>query len=170
MSLIVEDATGLSTAESYLSVSDADAYFAAHGAPATWTGATAVKETALRMATQYMDAVYGSRWQGERFADDQRLDWPRAWVEIDGVEVDEAPLPRALTEACAELAHRHLTETGGLFPDVDTERNVASESDSVGPLSTSRSYVGSKPTQKRYSMVEAIISRLLQPAGRAVRI
>ncbi len=170
MSLIVEDGTVVANAESYLSVADANTYWTAHGAPATWTGTEAVKETALRMATQYLDAVYGGRWLGERYDEDQVLDWPRERVEVDGVWLDETPLPRQLREACAELAHRHLTESGGLLPDVSTKRDIASESVGVGPISKSTSYVGSKPEYAKFSMVERLLSRLLWPTDRAIRI
>lgn len=169
MALIVEDGTVVASAESYLSVSAADTYFAAHGAPATWTGATSVKENALRMATQYLDAVYGGRWRGDRFDDDQVLDWPRENVEIDGVEVEETPLPRVLREACAELAHRHLTETNGLFPDIEDTGTVTSESVSAGSVSDSTTWSGGKGKYKRFSMVEALLSRILLPVNRAIR-
>ena len=67
MSLIVEDATGLSTAESYLSVANADTYHASYTGSTAWSGAsTGTKERALRRATQYLDSVYGGRWLGER--------------------------------------------------------------------------------------------------------
>lgn len=171
MALIVEDGTVVAGAESYISVADANTYFTAHGAPATWTGAEEVKETALRMATQFLDATYGGRWKGERFDEDQVLDWPRDSVEIDGELVEETPLPTVLKHACAELAHRHLTETGGLMPDVAAEdRQVASEADSVGPISTSKSYVGGKPTTKRFTIVENLLRRILRPTDRMVRI
>ena len=169
MALIVEDGTVVANAESYLSVSAADTYFTAHGAPATWTGATAVKEAALRMATQYLDAIYGGRWKGDRFDDDQELDWPRENVEIDGVEVEETPLPRALREACAELAHRHLTETGGLFPDVEDTGVLTSEAVSAGAVSQSKSWAGGKGKYKRYSMVEKLLERILLPINPAIR-
>ena len=60
MSLIVEDGTGLDTAESYVSVVDAGTYCTAHGLTA-WTGTDGVKESALRNATQYIDTMYNFR-------------------------------------------------------------------------------------------------------------
>ena len=61
MALVVEDGTGKTDADSYLSLVDADAYNLAHSASTDWNGAVeAVKEKALRLATQYLD--------GNRFA------------------------------------------------------------------------------------------------------
>lgn len=172
MALTVEDGTVVADAESYISVSAADTYWTKHGSPSAWSGGsvtTASKENALRMATQYLDAIYGGRWKGDRFDDEQVLDWPREGVEIDGVEVEETPLPRALTEACAELAYRHLTETGGLFPDVTDTGVITSQSVSAGPVSKSTTWQGGKGKHKEFSLVEKLLDRILLPKNRAVR-
>lgn len=98
MALVTEDGTGLANAESYVSVSDADAYWAARPhAPraATWSGkTTAEKEGALREATGFLDAEYGPRFLGRRKAATQALAWPRVSNELDD---DGEPL--ALTDA-----------------------------------------------------------------------
>ena len=68
MALITEDGTGLADAESYCAVTEADAWHAAHGNPSAWTQADEpAKETALRLATQFIDATSPGRW---------RSDWP----------------------------------------------------------------------------------------------
>ena len=74
MALVVEDGTGLSTAESYISVADADTYHSDRG-NALWTGTDAVKEEALRQATEYLDATYD--WKGSISLTTQALNWPR---------------------------------------------------------------------------------------------
>lgn len=169
MSLIVEDATGLSTAESYLSVANADTYHASYTGSTAWSGAsTGTKERALRRATQYLDSVYGGRWLGERYTETQALDWPRSDVEIDGVLLDESPLPVALRNATAELALREITETGGLLPD-DTTGVIQAESTTVDVISTSVTYQGGKSPQTKYAFVERMLARILTPGNRAVR-
>ena len=81
MSLIVEDGTGRADAESYASVSVADAYHTARGNTA-WAAlaTTALKEAALRKATDYLGQTYGLRWKGYRMTTTQALDWPRELV------------------------------------------------------------------------------------------
>lgn len=119
MALIVT--AGAVDAESYCSVDFADAHHSARGNKA-WSGATAVKEAALRRATDYM-AIYAERWKGERVSGAQALDWPRYSVVVDGYELDADSVPVAIQRACAELALRALREP--LAPDLD--RQIAEE-------------------------------------------
>ena len=65
MALTVEDGTGLVGADSYVSVADCETYCDARGL--TFSGAaTADKEAALRRATASIDAMYRSRFPGQR--------------------------------------------------------------------------------------------------------
>jgi hypothetical protein len=165
MSLTVEDGTGLATADSYLSVADADAYFVAYP-NALWTGTATAKEHALRAATLYIDTEYGGRWKGIRANEDQALDWPRWWVEIDGYQIEPSPLPDKLKKATAELAVRALS--GELQPDIAAADNgiVTSESDTVGPLSSSKTYgAAGKSLTAWYRKVDALLCRLLMGDG-----
>lgn len=100
MALVVEDGTGLSTAESYISVADADTYIAAYkGANTTWDDATeGAKEIAARQATQYLDGVYN--WKGEILLSTQALDWPRQNV-YDELGEEITGIPVCLEQACA---------------------------------------------------------------------
>lgn len=117
--LIVETGAGVPGAESYLSAADADAYLAARG-HAAWTAqATEAKEAALRLATDYLEAVYGALWLSERRTDAQGLSWPR---------VGWAGVPAPVRNACAELALR--AALGPLMPD----EGPAVKSERVGPL------------------------------------
>src|SRR5574343_62613 len=101
MSLNVEIGSAASDSESYASVADANAYATARGLTA-WTGADAVKESALRNATQYLDATY--RFKGNRVAEHQALMWPRSGVVFDGYTMAYDAIPAMLKTACIELA------------------------------------------------------------------
>ena len=162
MSLVVEDGTGRVDAESYASVADADSYWSLHGSPSSWSAAsTSAKEGALRAAADYADRVYGGRFQGCRVYSTQRLAWPRAAVEVDGYTLPIAPLPRLLTEAAIELAGRHITETGGLTPDVADPSRVTAEAVEVGSVKQSVTYAGAKSAYKRFTAVELLLRPLL---------
>jgi len=107
MALITEDGTGLSTAESYLSVADADTYWSNRG-NATWAAATdANKEEALRRSTQYLDGTF--RWIGSILTLTQALGWPRAgaWDHEERTLADQVPV--LLEQAAAELALEGLS-------------------------------------------------------------
>lgn len=169
MAHVVESGSGSSTANAYLSAADADTYFTDHGAPAAWTGATAVKEQALRMATQYLDATYAGRWRGTKGSSTQALAWPRiAAVDDDGYWYASDDLPVALEQATAEAALRYL-EDGELLPDIDAPGVIASESVEVGPIATSTTYLGGKSQVVHRRKVDMLVAPLVEPAGRLVR-
>ena len=76
LTLIKEDGTGRTDANSNATVAEADAYFEAHLYPAAWTAATATtKSAALVMATRLVDSQY--QFNGYRAHDTQALQWPR---------------------------------------------------------------------------------------------
>ena len=122
MALIVEDGTGRSDSESYISVADADTYHANLG-NATWaTLTTTVKEQLLRKATNYMVQVYRSIWAGIRKNDTQSLDFPRYLVpKYDNGAMysyyDADSVPKEVKDACCELALK--ANSASLAPDLD---------------------------------------------------
>lgn len=119
MALVTEDGTGLSTAESFVSVEDATAYHAARGNSA-WAALASdtVREQLLRKASDYMEAAYRLKWAGRRVSVDQGLSWPRYDVPMrdTGSYYDSDAVPAAVANACAELALR--AASADLAPDV----------------------------------------------------
>lgn len=104
------DATiGGASADSYISVDDADTYFGAHVTTAVWDAATvASKEKGLKMATRLLDQRYD--WAGEKVSDSQSLRWPRSNAfDKDGDAFETNELPLELTQATAEFAQYLLT-------------------------------------------------------------
>ncbi|KKK58804.1 hypothetical protein LCGC14_3040730, partial [marine sediment metagenome] len=155
MALVVEDGTGLSTAESYISVTNATTYLAARRTTAqlaTWTAAdTAAKENALRLAAQWLDTRYKDEWASWRFSDDQALDFPRSGVVIDGVAYETTEIPQQLIDATAELGLK-VTDGDVLFDDMADEGTVGSKSIRVGPISEATTYLGGSKGIKRYRL------------------
>ena len=119
MALIVEDGTGRSDAESYVALSDADAYAAARGLTFP-ISPTAPAEQALRRATEWIDGAYRTRFPGFRKQlRVQALEWPRRGAyDIHGYPIGENELPRELKAATIEAAVRELASPGVLTPDV----------------------------------------------------
>lgn len=138
MALIVETGAGLATAESYASVAEADARLANFGYTA-WAGlGQAAKETALRLATDFMVNTYRTRWKGYRVNTTQALDWPRSYVERPDAQTsqyggasyyDSASVPAEIKAACIDLAYK-TTQGVELAPDVDPAQKRVK----VGPL------------------------------------
>jgi len=108
MAFVVETGAGLSDANAYISVEDANAYHVDRGNVA-WTGTESQKQVAIVKATQYLEAAY--TWiTGYRGTATQRLNWPRheAYDNEDwAFDIDE--IPRQVQEATAELALKALT-------------------------------------------------------------
>jgi hypothetical protein len=92
----------LPTATSYLSVADADAYFAASFNNAAWSVLTQTeKEIALQEATRWLETLcYG----GDKCDAAQPLKWPRCNIDCCGVTAVCGSIPPALVQATAELA------------------------------------------------------------------
>ena len=172
MSLIVEDGSGIDGAESYVSVADATTYFTAYKSStdaATWTGsATADQERALRLAAQFMLATYRQRWIGTRANISQSLDWPRYSAWVDENLIDSTVVPTEVQQAQCELAFKALSES--LVSDESAgDSGIASESNSVAGISSSATYIGSKTTQKRYTLVGRILGPFLESGSDIVR-
>lgn len=165
MALEVEDGTGKTNADSFVSIADADQYFTDHGDPTAWSGATtADKEAALREATQYMDGVYRLDWVGERKSKEQSLTWPRSFAtDSDGWSVDSDIVPQDVKNACSELALRALSSP--LLTDVTAGGQEKRIKEKLGPLEREREYFSGAPSQVQYSFVNRLLSRLLRGGG-----
>ena len=139
MSIIVEDGTGMSTSETFASVSFCDTYHANQG-NAAWAliASTALKEQALRRAMTYLTGEYRQRWAGTRTSLAQALDWPRYMVPVQDIPggfsanpayVPGNVIPVIIQNVVAELALKASVQD--LAPDVT--RGVLAET--VGPIS-----------------------------------
>jgi hypothetical protein len=181
MALIVEDGSGLSTAESYISVANADTYFTNYVRNhASWTGATtANKEQYLREAAQTLDAIFITRWKGKRVDGDQALAFPRSSVVTsDGYTVSSTAVPTAIERAACELAWKHLNDDGpstttgdttGIVPDAEAGSNIAEETIKAGPVGESIRYTGEKVSQATFNKVRMILAEFLLPRGSVAR-
>ena len=162
MSLVVEDGTGKSDAESYITLVEADAYILAHSNDTTWDAASdSDKEKAIRLATQYLDANYGGKWKGLRSSESQALDWPRSNVkDNDEYYLASNEIPQKLKDANSEVALREILDDT-LLGAVDAAQNIKSEGSKAGPVSERIEYIGVKSNQKKYPLVDALLSRYI---------
>jgi hypothetical protein len=105
MAIVVEDGTGKSDAESYLSVLDATTRLGELGysnfaSVDTETG----KEALLRRSTKRLDSALAAVPRGTRANDTQALVYPRDNLKIRSVWVTLGDLPQLLLDACCLLA------------------------------------------------------------------
>ncbi len=155
MSFVVEDGTGVVGANSFTTVQFADDYFA-DSFNAAWTGDNNAKQGALVRATRYICLKYGNRFLSNRLFLDSSLPFPRMGYN--------PAMPIALQQATAEYAVRALSSD--LFPDIISEDNgqlLISKTDTVGPISTSRTYKGSSSNTswKKYPSADFLMRDLI---------
>jgi len=170
MTLIVEDGTGKSDAESYVSVAEADTYHSNRG-NTDWAALSSTKkEQLLRGATDYMVAVYRLRWDGYRYVNTQALDWPRIYVPVRDIcsvnaypeYVDFDIVPTLVKNACSELALKANTET--LLDD----QGQVTIREKVGPIEVE--YDKFSPQYKRYLQVENSLSIYFASSANQVKL
>lgn len=165
MPLIIENGSGVADAESYISVEDADAYFAARAIEA-WDGVED-KEAALRRATDYMNARYTGRWKGYRATATQALDWPRRDAPLKDTEewfgfVPTDAVPIEVKRACAELAL--LANGRELMPTLERAESTVQ----VGPVLVH--FDDSSPINPRFPSIDAMLSPYLTGSSFTARL
>jgi len=170
MALIVEDGTGKTDADSYISQADATTYIGKYTGSTTWAGATSDnKDAALRRAAQYLDLAYGDKWKGQRKTEDQSLDWPRYNVlDRDGFYVDSDSVPVAVKNAQCEMAVEIL-DNGEPMTKLENAGSVKKYAVRVGPISESTEYLGGNPPVTYYRKVDKILFDLIQAGANLIR-
>lgn len=109
MSIEVEDGTGRTNADAYISVVFADAYHTSRG-NTKWTDASnsvLIREQAIVRATDHIDQMFGRKFLGTKDREFQALEWPRINAIVEGWFLDRV-VPPQLQKACAEYALRAI--------------------------------------------------------------
>jgi len=150
--MALDSTTGAATAESFVSVTDADAYWANHNSPLEWEEAiTSELESSLRYATQYLEQNF--TWLSTIYETTQALGWPRSsYSDSEGRSVGGAAvIPQKVKDATCEMALQYLKED---FSSPDNE-NVLSESigsASITYRSSSKTYSFMKIMLREYGL------------------
>ena len=136
MAFVFDSTPKSTTANSFVSVSDADDYFAAHLEQSTWTDLdTPTKQSALVQATSRLNMEW---FMGLKTTLDQRLVWPRKVVVgrelgVHGFILDADTIPVYLQQATCEQALVYIKINAGTFmledEDVETMKSYK-----IGPL------------------------------------
>ena len=148
--MIPDDGTGLANANAYVSVEFADEYFSARGNQ-TWAGlGSADKEAAIIKATDYLEAVYWEKWQGEKLKANQALAFPRK----------PFGMPAKFKSAVCELAIR--ANAGELMSDI--ERLTTKEK--VGSIEVE--YAQNSDPATKYAYVASLLKPFLKSASAMV--
>ena len=119
--IVVEDGSQVSGANSYVSEAELATYAADRGVTASGTAAV--------LLIQAMDYIESQPFIGKKFTDSQALLWPRYGVYVYGYYVDTDSIPTLLKEAEMEVA---LGIDAGNNPLASEARMTLREK--VGPL------------------------------------
>ena len=112
LTLIKEDGTGLSDANTYASEADADNFFAGHLYSDYWVATVNLSRRvpALAMATAVIDAEW--QFHGAKAVDGQALQWPRTGCPdpdaAPGESVADDVVPTPIVQATCQLALKLL--------------------------------------------------------------
>lgn len=96
MTIIVEDGSNVSDANSYVNLIDARAILIPLGQNLDIDDAIA--EQQILNATRYIEA-FRKRYQGWKTNNNQAMQWPRSGVVIDGISIDIDIIPQDLIDA-----------------------------------------------------------------------
>jgi len=100
------------SANSYVTLADADAYFETVPNSSTWTDKTTdQKNRALISATRWIDSL---NFYGDRCDNGQALKWPRNNYHVDRVELTCSVIPNDIKYATYELARALANDTDAI--------------------------------------------------------
>jgi hypothetical protein len=163
MSLIVEDGSGLGTANSLARLDEADAYHAERG-QTDWAGADeSAREAALIRGSAFLCRHYS--WRGYRLSPGQALCWPRMGVlDDEGWPVAADIVPPAVRRAACEAALRELSAS--LDPDLPRGGRIAKEK--VDALEVA--YSSAAPAGSVYPVINGLVAGLIRSAPKLRRV
>ena len=108
------------TANSYISVSDADDYFSSRFGASTWEDLDTADKQKLLVQSTYR--INRERFYGLPTVQSQNLTWPRQLlVNVDGLPLPSNTIPKEVKWATCELALYTLTEEDRMMNDNELE-------------------------------------------------
>jgi hypothetical protein len=119
VAVVVVATAGSASANSYVTLAEAESYFESRLNVTAWSAATTdTKNRAIVQATRHLDSTLD--WVGERSSTSQALAWPRTGVLTRDEDdyLDDATIPQVLKDATceqalAELGANRASDPGG---------------------------------------------------------
>jgi hypothetical protein len=137
MAIVVEDGTGLPSAQAMASVAEANAYLTVRGEPEP---PTATIEAALVRGWEYIENAYRGRWKGRKVWELQALAWPRQGViDEEGFEIWPNIVPKLVKSANAHAALLHI-QSVDLEAAASATMTLTREVNKVGDVSSEKEY------------------------------
>ena len=110
------------TANSYVTLTEANSYFETVPDSSTWTNKTDdQKKRSLISATRWIDTFV---FQGDRCDENQALKFPRTNYQVDRVELSCSTIPLNIKYAQYELARALANDTDAMTGNTGTDGNI----------------------------------------------
>ncbi len=171
MAFIVEDGTGLSDSNAYITVDFFKEYHTDRRN--NYTGKTDAEiQSGIIKATDYIDRRFGGSFVGCRQLNTQSLEWPRSGADYpDGRRA--LLVPKEVQQATAEYSLRALS--GELAPDPQydvTNASVVMRDEQVGPIRERYMFGngGSTTAFRKYPLADALLKPLTAQPGYLKRV
>lgn len=112
MPAVIDATLSGASANSYVTLAGANAYFETVPESSTWTNKTDdQKNRALISATRWIDSL---NFYGDRCTETQALKWPREDYKVDGIELACTLIPEPIKTATYELARALAQDTDAI--------------------------------------------------------
>lgn len=156
VTMVVEDGSGLSTANSYVTLAEALLYWE-NRKDTAWKAfslGNEARSAGLIKATAYIEAHY--RWKtGEIKTATQALGWPRVGAaDAHDRDIGSSTIPQILKDAVCELAHKVAVSGTTLLADGSGQRVAAASV--AGAVSVT--YENVYGDTNRYKLVDQMLS------------
>lgn len=156
--LVVEDGSVVTGANTYVSLADCDTYHDNLG-QSTWTGDDVDKTSAILRAMRYIENL---NWNGYKTDQDNPLQWPRyETYDRSGYLYDSDVVPQPVVNALCEAALVELTDAGALRASTSTSGQIRSEK--VDVIETE--YFQSYQSRASYDAIEDELTGLVNGFG-----
>lgn len=118
MAAVIDATLSGASANSYVTLAEADAYFETVPDSSTWTDkADDAKNRAIISATRWIDAL---SFYGDRCTTTQALKWPRDEYKVDGIDLACTFIPEPVKIATYELARALANDTDAITGSTGT--------------------------------------------------
>ena len=138
MPITIDATVGGASANSFVTLAEAQTYMDGRLNGSSWDGATTDDQNrALVEATRWLSA---RTWQGERVNSTQALSWPRFWAPNPDLMFggnwffDSTVIPQRIKDATAELAFQFLKLGTTDAAAIDPNQKIIEQT--VGPITT----------------------------------
>ena len=155
--LVQEDGSGLSNANTYLTLAEYETYIDSRGL--TDNTSDDAKTGRIIQAMDWLEAR-DARYKGRKNSDAQALVWPRSWVVVYGYGLTANEIPQQLKDAQAQLVYDSATID---IYNVSDGRAIKKEK--VDVLEVEYSDNGVTNVQPIFAKVEAILRPLYKSGG-----